>query len=82
MNDPTANIRRQQVAEINADPGSRQALEAEHGQVWDTSEVQQDFTVTGFLAPYVSATRNSDGAKGTLMFQHNPRFNFNFMEDS
>ena len=48
MSDETEAIRRQQLAEINAQPGSREALEAEHGQVWDTQELGQDFTVEGF----------------------------------
>jgi hypothetical protein len=55
MNDETEAIRRQQFAEINAQPGSREALEAEHGQVWDTQELGQDFQVEGFCAPYVVA---------------------------
>ena len=51
MTDPTETIRRQQIAEINAVPGSREYLKAKHGQVWDTSELQEDFQVLGFLAP-------------------------------
>ena len=78
MNDPTETTRRQQVAEINSEPGSREALEAKHGQVWDTEQLQQDFDVTGFMAPYVAVNRKSDGTKGMLQFQHNPRFYFNF----
>jgi hypothetical protein len=64
--------------EINAAPGSREALEAQHGQVWDTQELGQDFTVEGFMAPYVVVRRKSDGQRGSLMFQHNPRFYFGF----
>ena len=78
MNDDTETIRRLQLAEINAQPGSREALEAEHGQVWDTQELGRDFTVDGFLAPYVVVGRKSDGQRGSLMFQHNPRFFFSF----
>ena len=37
MIDDTETIRRQMVATINADPGSRLDLEAKYGQVWDTS---------------------------------------------
>ena len=81
MSDPTEAIRRQQVAEINANPGSREALEAKHGQIWDTKELQQDFEVLGFLAPYVVVRRKSDGAKGTLMFQHSPRLYHSFSAD-
>ena len=78
MSDPTESIRRTMVAEINAEPGSRQALEAKHGQVWDTSELQNDFDVIGFMAPVVVAIRKSDGVKGSLMFQGSPRFYFGF----
>lgn len=78
MTDPTENIRREMVTEINADPGSREALEAQHGQVWDTDQLQQEFEVIGFGAPFVVVRRRADGAKGSLMFQHSPRFYFSF----
>lgn len=78
MLDPTESIRRQRLAEINAEPGSREALEAEHGQVWDTSELAHDFIVVGFMAPLVVVKRKSDSVKGSLEFQHQPRFYFNF----
>ncbi len=78
MNDETEAIRRQQLAEINSNPGSRETLEAEHGQVWNTQELGQDFQVEGFAAPYVVVKRKSDGQRGTLMFQHHPRFYFGF----
>jgi hypothetical protein len=42
--DPTENIRRALVAEINRDPGSREALEEQHGKVWDTGEMTDDFS--------------------------------------
>jgi len=77
--DPTENIRREMVATINANPGSREALEAKHGQVWDTSEMTKEFTAHGFGAPIIVVTRNSDGVKGSLTFQHSPRFYFNFI---
>ena len=81
MSDPTEAIRRQEVAEINAAPGSREALAAKHGQVWSTQELGTDFEVLGFMAPYVIVRRRSDGAKGSLQFQHDPRFYFNFSAD-
>ena len=37
MHDETESLRRQRLAEINAEPGSREALEAQYGEVWDTS---------------------------------------------
>ena len=78
MPDETEPFRRQRLAEINAQPGSREALEAEYGQVWNTEELSRDFEVTGFFAPYVAVSRRSDGKKGSLEFQHNPRFYFSF----
>jgi len=81
MLDPTEPLRRQRLAEINAQPGSREALEAKHGQVWNTQELSRDFDVIGFLAPFVVVCRKSDGKKGSLEFQHHPRFYFNFKVD-
>jgi hypothetical protein len=78
MSDPTEFIRRELLAEINAQPGSREALEAEHGQVWDTRQLGEDFEVIGFAAPLVVVKRKADGVKGSLMFQHNPRFYYGY----
>ncbi len=76
--DSTEEMRRQQQADINAKKANREALEKVYGQVWDTEELQRDFTVNGFLAPYVVVHRKSDGALGSLLFQHEPRFYFEF----
>jgi len=78
MADPTEDIRRQMLAEINAAPGSREYLEAKHGQVWSTSELSLDFDVIGFAAPLGVVRRKSDNQKGSLMFQASPRFYFGF----
>lgn len=81
MHDPTETIRREQVKEINSDPDGREALEAKHGDVWDTTQLQQDFDVLGFLAPYVIVARKCDGQKGSLKFQGSPRFYFGWSAD-
>ena len=78
MTDPTESIRREMLAEINAAPGSREFLEAKHGRVWDTGQLQADFDVIGFGAPLVVVRRKCDGVKGSLMFQGTPRFYFGF----
>ena len=78
MTDDTEAARTEMVQQVNAQPGSREALEAEHGQVWDTTELAQDFEVMGFMAPFVVVRRRSDGVRGSLMFQHMPRFYFAF----
>jgi hypothetical protein len=78
MIDETEAIRRERLAEINLVPGSREALEAEYGQVWDTDQLVQDFEAIGFMAPLIVVRRRSDGAKGSLEFQAVPRFYFNW----
>lgn len=79
MSDPTEDLRRERLAEINVVPGSRQALEAQYGQVWDTEQLTEDFEVIGFLAPIVAVRRKADGVKGSLEFQARPRLYFNFV---
>ena len=59
----------------------RKDLEKQVGKVWDTTEMSQEFTVEGFMAPYVVVKRESDGKRGSLEFTHMPRFYFNFVED-
>ena len=81
MPDPTESIRRQQVTAINAEPGSREHLEAKHGGVFDTSELQEAFAVLSFLAPYVVVQRKSDGVRGSMMFQHSPRLYYGFQPE-
>ena len=81
MSDPTEAIRRDLVEQINEDPNGREALEAQHGKVWDTKEMSEDFTPIGFMAPFIIVSRRSDGVRGSLMFQHHPRFYFDFTEE-
>ena len=82
MIDPTETIRRALVAEINAHPQSRQDLEALHGQVWDTAELSREFEVLGFAAPFVEVIRKLDQRRGSLEFQHHPRFYYDFKPDA
>jgi hypothetical protein len=49
---------------------------------WDTRQLQEDFEVTAFAAPFVIVRRKSDGQTGTLQFNHNPRIYFNFQPDN
>ena len=82
MDDMTETIRRERLLEINAEPGSREALEVAHGKVWTTDELRIEFEVVGFLAPVCVVRRKSDGRKGSLEFQHHPRFFFGFVPDA
>jgi hypothetical protein len=81
MNDATEHIRRERLAEINAEPGSREALEARYGPVWDTAQLTRAFELIGFAAPLVVVRRRSDGVTGSLEFQHRPRYYFGFVPD-
>lgn len=78
MSDTTESIRREMVEEINHEPGSREDLEQKHGQVWNTQEMQKEFEALGFMAPLIVVRRRSDGIKGSLKFQHNPRLYFDW----
>lgn len=79
--DRTEPIRRAMVAEINSSPSEREVLEASVGQVWDTKELQEDFEVKGFMAPFIAVKRKSDGADGVMLFQHMPRFYWGFTKN-
>ena len=78
MTDETESIHRERLAEINAQPGSREALESRYGRVWTTDELSKDFEVLEFAAPLVVVRRKSDAKKGSLEFQSSPRFYFNW----
>ena len=78
MTDETEDIRKQMLVEINAAPGSREYLEAKHGQVWTTSELSEDFEASASWPPSSLFKRRSDGVKGSVMFQHHPRYYWGF----
>lgn len=77
MNVLAETMRRQRLVEINARPASREDLEAMYGRVWDTPQLWEDFEVIGFMAPFVVVRRVGD-VKGSLEFQHEPRYFFNW----
>jgi hypothetical protein len=83
MSNQKKSRRRQMAKQINAEPKSREELEAAHGQgnVWNTKELARDFIIIGFGAPLVIVQRKSDGCKGSLFFQHQPRFYFSWQAD-
>lgn len=51
------------------------------GQTWTTEELQRDFEVMGFAAPFVVARRRSDGQLGSLEFTNRPRVYFGWKPD-
>lgn len=75
----TEAMRRQLAAVINARMLEREDIQAHYGgPVWNTDELTKEFKVISFLAPYVCAVRKSDGVKGSLVFQHRPRYYFDW----
>jgi hypothetical protein len=73
-------IRAEQAALLNENAAERAKLEELYGKVWDTDQLQEEFEAIGFAAPLIVVRRKSDGVKGTLYFQHHPRFYFNWSE--
>lgn len=47
-------------------------------KIWNTDELQEDFDVLSFAAPFCIVQRKSDGQKGSLCFSHYPRWYFDF----
>lgn len=62
---------------------TRQELEKIFGKdnVWNTEEVIKEFEILTFSAPYCIARKISTGEIGSLLFQHRPRFYFNWILD-
>ena len=77
MKDPTEELRR---AMIECGQPARDMEEAT--EKWDTDQVRDLFIVHSFLAPFVFVTRKKDNVKGTLEFNHSPRWYFNFTPDT
>ena len=80
-NDPTENLRRALQTDLNEAELEREGLEKRYGKVWDTPELIKEFEVIGFLAPYASVRKRSNGEKGTVLFQHHPRYYFEYKAD-
>lgn len=76
MDTPEEGIRRQHQTFVNRAAADRATLERRHGTVWTLDELEAEFTVKQFQAPYVVVQRKSDGALGSVMFQHEPRLYF------
>ena len=60
--------------------GDQKCLEKEYGtgNVWAGAELQEEFEVVSFMAPFVSVIRKKDNMKGVVQFIHRPRFYFDF----
>ena len=61
---------------------NKEELELIYGEVLSTSEATQKYEFLAFCAPFVEVKRRADKQKGTIEFQHCPRFYFKFIEDN
>ena len=57
----------------------RRFLEERWGEVWDTKQLTDTFKVEAFAAPLVVVQHRESGDRGTLEFQHRPRFYYRFL---
>lgn len=82
MTDDSEELRKLLAMGVNSSPQTRKELETNHGKdnVFDPKELGEHFEVLGFAAPFVAVKRKSDGKKGSLLFQHSPRYYFDFIE--
>ena len=78
MSDPTEGARRALIPQM---PEELEARVAAGEQVWSTDDMRVEFEAIGFMAPFIVVRRRSDGAKGTLMFTHSPRWYFGWEGD-
>jgi len=76
--DPTEQARREALPEM---PSEFDTVIAAGGRVWNTEDLQRDFEVVSFMAPFVIVKRRSDGVKGSLKFTHSPRAYFGWEAD-
>lgn len=60
----------------------KQELEIIYGEVLSTPEAVKIYEFIAFSSPFVEVRRRSDGQKGTLEFQHSPRFYFKFIKSN
>ena len=65
--------RRKRQHKAQPEPKTREQLEREHGQVWDTAELAKEFVVTSIIRPLIVVRRKADDVVGTLTVQEKPR---------
>lgn len=72
MPDDTAAIRRDLIESGQV----QEDLAADPDRKWTTAQLQEEFEVLGFMAPFVTVRRIDDGALGSLEFTCSPRVYF------
>ncbi len=70
--------RKNRKADVQAASKTREELESEHGQVWDTAQLAKDFVITAIIGNTVVVRRKADDCVGTLRMQERPRLYYGF----
>lgn len=73
-------MRMKLASTINNNPKTREELTKDFGNVYDSTEVHTAYKILSFAAPFVYVQDITTGKKGTLEFQHHPRFYYSFEE--
>ena len=55
-------------------------LKESYPEVLTTQEATDKYEFIGFMAPYVMVKDRVTGKKGTMQFDHRPRYYFGFVE--
>jgi hypothetical protein len=67
---------------MDQEQARRKELEEAYGKVYTTPEATEAFEFISFLAPFAIVVERSTGKKGTLQFDHMPRFYYDFRAES
>lgn len=59
-------------------PDVYQEIQEGGGECWTTDEVQDEFEIIGFMAPFCVAKRRETQEKGALTFVHRPRIYYSW----
>lgn len=59
---------------------TKEELQETYDEVLTTDEMREKYEVIGFGAGFCVVRRKVDGVRGSLDFQHSPRFYFDFSE--
>ena len=76
--DSTEESRRERLEQINANRVHDQHWKRCMGRFGIRASCSGTFMVVGFLAPFVHVRRRDNGEEGSMEFQHQPRFYFNY----
>jgi hypothetical protein len=81
QSDPTESIRRTRQAELNSGAKPRDLLTITSGAMKPRISQRSRTSSVDHTCPYWASKDRTTGKKGSLEFQHSPRFYFKFVAD-